>query len=89
MSGIVREAPTVHSSLADHGVRSVYWGTMAYEPAVKMMEEAQRDRIAGAIPDTIVYLEHEPVITFGRATPREQPNRAIFVKLLRACPNHR
>ncbi|MBX7247046.1 MAG: lipoyl(octanoyl) transferase LipB [Candidatus Sumerlaeaceae bacterium] len=55
--------------------RAVFWGICEYREALRRMDEAQRDRRDGAIPDTIFYLEHEPVITHGRATPTEHLHR--------------
>lgn len=53
-------------------IRMAWWGSgLPYEPTIVRMEQAQSDRKAGAAPDTIFYLEHEPVVTYGRATPEE------------------
>jgi len=38
-----------------------------YGPALQLQRELWRLRVADAIPDTLVLLEHEPVITLGRA----------------------
>lgn len=46
-----------------------WWGTIDYEPALERMNVAHTDRVAGAICDSFFYLEHHPVITYGRATP--------------------
>lgn len=42
---------------------------MPYLPALAAMEAVQAQRRAGAIADMAVYLEHEAVVTYGRATP--------------------
>ncbi len=53
------------------GIRPVFGGVVPYGQALRNMEEAQAQRREGNIPDTFFYLEHEPVITFGRSTPPE------------------
>lgn len=50
---------------------SHWWGIMNYQSALDRMVAAHADRVAGKIGDQFFYLEHEPVITFGRATPPE------------------
>jgi lipoate-protein ligase B len=57
------------------GVRAAFWGTVPYKPAIQRMEAARRDRLDGKTGDTIFYLEHEPVVTYGRATPPEHLHR--------------
>ncbi len=41
-------------------------GRMGYAPAGALQQELVRRRAAGEIPDTLVLLEHAPVITLGR-----------------------
>lgn len=41
-------------------------GTMAYGQALQLQEELQEKRIHGEIPDTLLLLEHPPVLTMGR-----------------------
>ncbi|MFO7534568.1 MAG: lipoyl(octanoyl) transferase LipB [Kiritimatiellia bacterium] len=36
-----------------------------YPPAAKAMDRLVEARLQGLIPDTLLFLEHEPVITFG------------------------
>lgn len=49
-----------------------WWGSgLPYAPTIARMEQAQADRKGGILPDSAFYLEHEPVVTFGRATPAE------------------
>ncbi|OQY40474.1 MAG: hypothetical protein B6229_01600 [Spirochaetaceae bacterium 4572_7] len=50
-------------------------GRLSYLDALKLQEETQEKRKEGTIPDTIIILEHPPVITTGR---REQGHN-IFV----------
>lgn len=49
---------------------------ISYDDAMSLMDELHRRRVTDAIPDTILVLEHDPVITKGRrlhgvAVPRE------------------
>ena len=53
------------------GIRPVFSGVVPYLRALQTMEKVQRERAEGRIPDTFYYLEHEPVITYGRLTPEE------------------
>lgn len=46
-----------------------WWGLIDYLPALDRMAEAHTLRTAGQAPDGFFYLEHPPVITYGRATP--------------------
>jgi len=43
----------------------VDWGRTRYEDALHRQEELVRRRIAGEVPDTLVFTEHEPVFTKG------------------------
>ncbi len=43
-------------------------GRVPYGEALDLQRRLADDRIAGAIPDTLVLLEHPPVITLGRGT---------------------
>jgi lipoyl(octanoyl) transferase len=36
-----------------------------YPPAAEAMERLVNDRLKGSIPDTVLFLEHEPVVTLG------------------------
>src|SRR5262245_2098498 len=42
-------------------------GTVAYGDALSLQEKLRLERGAGAIPDTLLLLEHPDVITFGRS----------------------
>ncbi len=44
-----------------------HWlGQVEYREAYKMQTALSKSRLAGAIPDTILFLEHTPVITLGK-----------------------
>jgi lipoyl(octanoyl) transferase len=45
-------------------------GTVAYADALEMQESLVNQRKSEAIPDTLLLLEHPPVITLGRAAHR-------------------
>lgn len=42
-------------------------GVIRYEPALQLQRELHAQRVAGEIPDTLLLLEHHPVITLGKA----------------------
>ena len=41
-------------------------GTMEYRQALQLQEDLQEKRIHGQCPDTLLLLEHPPVLTMGR-----------------------
>ncbi|MGB2601084.1 MAG: lipoyl(octanoyl) transferase LipB [Candidatus Omnitrophota bacterium] len=41
-------------------------GIVGYEEALSVQQDLLRKRIAGSVPDTLVMLEHKPVVTLGR-----------------------
>src|SRR5690606_38340294 len=43
-------------------------GTLAYADALRLQDELVRARRAGAIPDTLLLLQHPHVITLGSAS---------------------
>jgi lipoyl(octanoyl) transferase len=45
-------------------------GRIAYAPALEIQEKSVPGRAAGEMPDTIFFLEHEPVYTIGRKRDR-------------------
>ena len=49
-------------------------GRVPYSDATKLQEELVASRRAGEIPDTLLLLEHPPVITFGRGS---DPNHVL------------
>ncbi len=46
-------------------------GRTKYEDAYALQQELVAQRVEGKIPDTLVLTEHEPVITLGRGSKRE------------------
>ena len=44
-------------------------GRMAYGPALELQHEMVRKRMEEKIPDTLILVEHPPVITLGRKAP--------------------
>lgn len=46
-------------------------GILEYEKALAYQQETRTRRIAGEIPDTLILLEHPPVITLGRRAGTE------------------
>ncbi len=58
-----------------------------YAPAAEAMERLVDARLAGTIPDTVLFLEHEPVVTLGSRgrdnfllkTPRELASEGVHV----------
>ena len=52
--------------------RALYCPTpLPYSPVLAWQEELVRARLAGSIPDTLLLLQHTPVITLGRRGRRE------------------
>ena len=41
-------------------------GTVAYKDAMALQDELVCERLAGRVPDTLLFVEHPPVITLGR-----------------------
>jgi lipoyl(octanoyl) transferase len=46
-------------------------GRMDYASAHSAQEEVLAQRIADEVPDTLLLVEHDPIITLGRGTPSE------------------
>ena len=53
----------------------VYLGRVAYRAGLELQERLVRLRKTGAIGDVLVMLEHEPVLTLGRAMGRKDGGR--------------
>lgn len=52
-------------------LRGVWLGRRAYAPIQALQEKLLGLRQAGAIEDTVLFLEHEPVVTLGRGAKLE------------------
>ena len=48
-----------------------YLGVVEYGEALRLQERLVQARIAGDIPDTILFLQHPPVITMGTSAREE------------------
>ncbi len=46
-------------------------GTVDYAAAHRLQKELQAKRIAGEVPDTVLLLEHPPVLTMGRSAKEQ------------------
>ncbi len=61
--------PTANASASARPARApldvLDWGRTEYRSALAMQEALARDRIAGAIGDTLIFTEHDPVYTLG------------------------
>lgn len=58
----------IHTSApAPRPGRVLNLGTLGYEDALDLQVSLRDQRIAGSIPDTLVLLEHPPIITVGRS----------------------
>ena len=58
----------IHTSApATRPGRVLNLGTLGYEDALALQVSLRDQRIAGSIPDTLILLEHPPVITVGRS----------------------
>jgi lipoyl(octanoyl) transferase len=59
-----------------HATASWTWlGRVPYEPALQLQEQIREDILAGRACDTLLLLEHPPVITLGRSA---QPAHVLF-----------
>lgn len=52
--------------MAQRTLRGLWLGTRAYRPVLALQERLWEEREAGRIPDTVLFLEHTPVVTLGR-----------------------
>ena len=66
--------PALHQSdrgVTDRALQVEYLGRRAYGEVLELQRAVAADRIAGSRPDTLLLVEHEPVVTLGRSTKRE------------------
>lgn len=61
---------TLSTSIAEL-CRAYYLDVTEYNEALQLQERLVKARIAGAIPDIILFLQHPPVLTMG-ASGREE-----------------
>lgn len=52
-------------------LRGIWLGRRPYAPVHDLQRELQRARQLGAVEDTVLFVEHEPVITLGRGAHAE------------------
>lgn len=63
-------------------LHGIWFGRRDYDEVHRLQEELQAARIAGSAPDTVLFVEHEPVITLGRGGKAE--NLLVSSEMLRA-----
>ncbi len=64
----MNQTPVVSSAQA---CQAYYLGVIEYGEALRLQERLVEARIAGDIPDTILFLQHPPVITMGTSARGE------------------
>lgn len=52
-------------------IDGVWLGRRRYLEALALQEQLHRARREGSVPDSVLFVEHEPVITFGRGAKAE------------------
>jgi lipoyl(octanoyl) transferase len=62
---------TLREKTPESGLEFLDWGRIAYREAWARQKELVELRIANKIPDTLIFCEHDPVITLGRGSQRE------------------
>jgi len=56
-------------------LRGIWLGRRRYAPVLSFMQSLQKQRQQGRIADTVLFVEHEPVVTLGRGA---QPSHVLF-----------
>jgi lipoyl(octanoyl) transferase len=57
--------------MSDRVLQVEYLGRRGYGEVLELQRAMAAERIAGARPDTLILVEHDPVVTLGRSTKRE------------------
>jgi lipoyl(octanoyl) transferase len=57
--------------VTDRLLQVEYLGRRAYGEVLELQRAFAAERIAGTRPDTLLLVEHDPVVTLGRSTKRE------------------
>lgn len=52
-------------------------GTLEYQKGLELQHRLVEERLGGTIPDTILFLEHEPVYTIGRTRDRSSLDSGV------------
>jgi len=67
----------------------VDWGRKTYQESLELQKQLVASRAAGEIPDTLVFVEHDPVYTVGRAggvSPSSALTTEVKVRKLGVVP---
>jgi lipoate-protein ligase B len=64
------------SETATELLPAVWWGRLEYIAAFEKMTQAHSARVSGQCGDAVYYVEHPPIITYGRATVAGDLNAA-------------
>lgn len=67
----MRGAGTEERAAPCTALHAVWMGRVPYADGIATMQDVQARRIAGEVPDQLLFVEHDPVYTRGRATPEE------------------
>jgi lipoyl(octanoyl) transferase len=57
--------------MSDRPLAILKLGLMEYDAALRLQEQVRQERLRGERPDTLLLLEHAPVITLGRGAKPE------------------
>jgi lipoyl(octanoyl) transferase len=79
--------PTLRARQDSDPIEACWLGRIAYRDAWALQKRLVDARVAGGVPDRLLLLEHDPVLTLGRnaepghvlATPRDLRRRGIEV----------